>query len=44
MKGRKAAKKTAALQRQRETVTLAAEVRKEERRVLLSEGEKNAQT
>lgn len=41
MKGRQAAKKTAALQRQRDTVTLAAEVRKEER-VLLSEGEKNA--
>lgn len=40
MKGRQAAKKTAALQRQRETVTLAAEVRKEERRVLLSQGEK----
>lgn len=32
MKGRQAAKKTAVLQRQRETVTLAAKVRKEERR------------
>lgn len=38
MKGRQAAKKSAVLQRQRETVTSAAKVRKEERRVLLSEG------